>query len=90
MVAQCLLALRSTMCRSADESKALNHLKGPAIIIASSGMMTGGRIIHHLKARLPSPETTIVMGGYQAVGTRGRRLEEGAETLRMHGMDIPC
>ena len=77
------------LCRSADESKALNHLKGPAIIIASSGMMTGGRIIHHLKARLPSPETTIVMGGYQAVGTRGRRLEEGAETLRMHGMDIP-
>ncbi|MEN1678312.1 MAG: MBL fold metallo-hydrolase [Planctomycetota bacterium] len=77
------------LCRSADESKALNHLTGNAIIIASSGMMTGGRIIHHLKRRLSDPKTTIVMGGYQAVGTRGRRLEEGAETLRMHGQDIP-
>lgn len=77
------------LCRSADESKALNHLEGPAIIIASSGMMTGGRIIHHLKARLPNPKTTLVMGGYQAVGTRGRRLEEGAETLRMHGINVP-
>ncbi|MEM8865843.1 MAG: MBL fold metallo-hydrolase [Planctomycetota bacterium] len=77
------------LCRSADESKALNHLTGGAIIIASSGMMTGGRIIHHLKRRLGDPRTTIVMGGYQASGTRGRRLEEGAETLRMHGQDIP-
>ena len=77
------------LCRSADESKALNNIGGGAIIIASSGMMTGGRIIHHLKRRLSDPNTTIVMGGYQAVGTRGRRLEEGAETLRMHGQDIP-
>ncbi|MEM9185478.1 MAG: MBL fold metallo-hydrolase [Planctomycetota bacterium] len=77
------------LCRSADESKALNNLTGGAIIIASSGMMTGGRIIHHLKRRLSDPRTTIVMGGYQAVGTRGRALEEGAETLRMHGQEIP-
>ncbi|MCA9241752.1 MAG: hypothetical protein KDA37_16195, partial [Planctomycetales bacterium] len=77
------------LCRSADESKALNHINHPAIIIASSGMMTGGRIIHHLKQRLANPQTTIIMGGYQAVGTRGRSLEEGAETLRMHGMEIP-
>ncbi|MEM6329515.1 MAG: MBL fold metallo-hydrolase [Planctomycetota bacterium] len=77
------------LCRTADESKALNHLTGGAIIIASSGMMTGGRIIHHLKRRLGDPATTIVMGGYQAVGTRGRRLEEGAQTLRMHGQEIP-
>ena len=76
------------LCRSAEESKALNNLSGGAIIIASSGMMTGGRIIHHLKRRLADPNTTIVMGGYQAIGTRGRRLEEGAETLRMHGQDI--
>lgn len=76
------------LCRSPDESKALNHLDHPAIIIASSGMMTGGRIVHHLKRRLPDPRTTIIMGGYQAVGTRGRRLEQGAETLRMHGQDI--
>ncbi len=77
------------LCRSADESKALNNITGGAIIIASSGMMTGGRIIHHLKRRLSDPNTTIVMGGYQAVGTRGRALEEGAQTLRMHGLEIP-
>jgi metallo-beta-lactamase family protein len=77
------------LCRSADESKALNNIDFPAIIIASSGMMTGGRIIHHLKRRLSDPRTTIIMGGYQAVGTRGRALEEGAETLRMHGQEIP-
>ena len=77
------------LCRSADESKALNNIDFPAIIIASSGMMTGGRIIHHLKRRLGDPRTTIIMGGYLAVGTRGRALEEGAETLRMHGQEIP-
>lgn len=76
------------LCRSVDESKALNHLQGPAIIISSSGMMTAGRIVHHLKKRLPDPQTTVILGGYMAVGTRGRRLEEGAETLRMHGQDI--
>lgn len=77
------------LCRSPDESKALNHLDFPAIIIASSGMMTGGRIIHHLKRRLSNPDTTIIIGGYQAVGTRGRALEDGAQTLRMHGQEIP-
>jgi metallo-beta-lactamase family protein len=77
------------LCRSAEESKALNHLRGPAIIIASSGMMTGGRILHHLKHRLPSSKTTIIIGGYQAVGTRGRLLEEGVPFLRMHGQEIP-
>ncbi len=77
------------LCRSADESKALNHLKGSAIIIASSGMMTGGRIVHHLKQRLPDKKTTVVLGGYMASGTRGRRIQEGAKTIRMHGMDVP-
>ncbi len=77
------------LCRSAEESKALNHLKGSAIIIASSGMMTGGRIVHHLKRRLPDKKTTVVLGGYMAIGTRGRRIQEGAETIRMHGMDVP-
>lgn len=77
------------LCRSADESKALNNITGGAIIIASSGMMTGGRILHHLKHRIGNPATTLVMGGYQAVGTRGRALEDGAETLRMHGQEFP-
>ena len=69
--------------RAVEESKALNHLKGPAIIIASSGMMTGGRILHHLKRRLPDKNTTVILGGYMAVGTRGRHLQNGAETLRI-------
>ncbi|MEN0111174.1 MAG: MBL fold metallo-hydrolase [Planctomycetota bacterium] len=76
------------LCRSVDESKALNHVKGPAIIISSSGMMTAGRILHHLKRLLPDPSTTVILGGYMAAGTRGRRLQNGEPTLRMHGRDI--
>lgn len=77
------------LCRSVDESKALNNVTGPAVIISSSGMMTAGRILHHLKRRLPDKKSTVVLGGYMAVGTRGRALEEGANTIRMHGMDVP-
>ena len=77
------------LCRSAEESKGLNHVKGTAIIIASSGMMTGGRIVHHLKRRLPDKKTTVVLGGYMAIGTRGRRIQDGAETIRMHGEEVP-
>lgn len=77
------------LCRSVDESKALNHVKGPAVIISSSGMMTAGRILHHLKRRLPEKHNTVVLGGYMAAGTRGRALEEGAQSLRMHGIDVP-
>ena len=80
---------RVFLVRKTDESKALNKLGGPAIIISSSGMMTGGRIVHHLKQRLPGKENTIVLGGYMAVGTRGRRLQDGDETIRMHGMEVP-
>ena len=80
---------RVHLCRSTDESKALNRLKGPAIIISSSGMMTGGRIVHHLKSRLPNPENTLVLGGYMAQGTRGRRIQDGEETIRMHGIEVP-
>lgn len=80
---------RVHLCRSVDESKALNHLTGPAVIISSSGMMTGGRIIHHLKHRLPNPANTVVLGGYMAAGTRGRFLQDGAKYLRMHGQDFP-
>lgn len=80
---------RVHLCRSTDESKALNHVRGPAIIISSSGMMTGGRIVHHLKNRLPSSDNTIVLGGYMAVGTRGRLIQDGVETIRMHGQEIP-
>jgi metallo-beta-lactamase family protein len=76
------------LCRSTDESKALNHITGPAIIISSSGMMDAGRIVHHLKFRLPSERNTIVIGGYMAPGSRGRLLQEGAKYLRMHGQQV--
>ena len=79
---------RVHLCRTTDESKALNGLAGPAVIIASSGMMTGGRIIHHLKQRLPDAKNTIALGGYMAVGTRGRQLENGAKWIRIHGQDV--
>jgi len=76
------------LCRSVDESKGLNNVEGPAVIISSSGMMTAGRILHHLKRRLPERKNTVILGGYMAVGTRGRHLEEGASSLRIHGQDI--
>ncbi|WP_442482668.1 MBL fold metallo-hydrolase RNA specificity domain-containing protein [Aeoliella sp. SH292] len=77
------------LCRTVDESKALNNVRGPAVIISSSGMMTAGRILHHLQRRLPDKRNTVVLGGFMAVGTRGRSLEDGVPSLRMHGMDIP-
>jgi metallo-beta-lactamase family protein len=76
-------------CRTVDESKGLNQIAGPAVIISSNGMMTGGRIVHHLKARLPGSRNTIVLGGFMAAGTRGRSLADGAKFIRMHGMDVP-
>lgn len=79
---------RVLMCRRTEESKALNRHRGPAMIISSSGMMTGGRIVHHLKNRLDDPENTIILGGYMAEGTRGRLLQDGAKSLRMHGQDV--
>ncbi|HET6372030.1 MAG TPA: MBL fold metallo-hydrolase [Candidatus Polarisedimenticolia bacterium] len=75
--------------RSLEESKALNSLKGPALLISSSGMLTGGRILHHLKRLLPDDRNTVVLTGYQAAGTRGRALLEGARHLRIHGSDVP-
>ena len=75
--------------KSVDESKQLNDLRGPAIIISASGMATGGRILHHLARRLPDPKTTVLLVGFQAVGTRGRALQDGAKTLKLLGEDVP-
>jgi metallo-beta-lactamase family protein len=77
------------LCRTTNESKRLNNLAGPAVIISSSGMMTGGRILHHLKQRLPSGRNTVILGGFQAEGTRGRALQDGAQSIRIHGQDVP-
>ncbi len=75
--------------KSVDESKVLNEKKGPMVIIAGSGMMTGGRILHHLKAFAPDPKNTIILTGFQALGTRGRTLMDGAREIKVHGQMLP-
>ncbi len=72
-----------------EGSKELNKLQGPAIIISASGMATGGRVLHHLFHNLPDPASTVILVGYQAEGTRGRRLQEGEKTLRLLGENVP-
>jgi metallo-beta-lactamase family protein len=75
--------------RSVEESKRLNQLDGPRIIISASGMLTGGRVLHHLKRLVSDRRNLIVLAGFQAPGTRGRKLLEGAPTVRVHGIDFP-
>lgn len=70
------------------ESKALGTLSNRSIIIAGSGMATGGRILHHLRLHLPNPNATVLFVGYQAEGTRGRALRDGKKTIRMFGQDV--
>jgi metallo-beta-lactamase family protein len=79
----------ATMVRTVEESKALNLRKGPMIILSASGMLTGGRVLHHLEAFAPDPRNAIVLSGYQAGGTRGAALVGGADHLRMFGHDLP-
>jgi len=73
---------------SIEESMALNALREPAIIVAASGMATGGRVLHHLRALAPSARNTILFSGYQAGGTRGANLLAGARTVRIHGQEV--
>jgi metallo-beta-lactamase family protein len=75
--------------RSVEESKKLNELPGPRIIISASGMLTSGRVLHHLKRLLPDERNLIVLVGFQAAGTRGRAMMDGARTVRVHGEDVP-
>jgi metallo-beta-lactamase family protein len=74
---------------SPQESKELTRSKKPAVIVSASGMATGGRVLHHLKAALPDPRNTVLLVGFQAEGTRGRRLLDGEKSLRIHGGDVP-
>ncbi|HTN54510.1 MAG TPA: MBL fold metallo-hydrolase [Anaeromyxobacter sp.] len=80
---------RLAFVRSPEQSKALNGVRGPCLILSASGMATGGRILHHLVHRLPDPSTTVLLVGYQAEGTRGWSLQNGAPTVRIHGQDVP-
>jgi len=70
-------------------SKALNEQKGPAIIISASGMSTGGRVLHHLARWLPDPASAVILVGYQAAGTRGRRLQDGEKQVKIHAQLVP-
>ena len=72
-----------------EESMTINEPKQPCIIISASGMGTGGRVVHHLRFMLPEAKHTVVMVGYQAIGTRGRSLVDGAEEVKMHGEFVP-
>jgi metallo-beta-lactamase family protein len=74
---------------TAQESMALNDPGRPCIIVSASGMATGGRVVHHLRHLLPDPANAVVLVGFQAVGTRGRDLAEGAAQLKMHGRYVP-
>lgn len=73
---------------STEDSIKLNSPKAPCVIISSSGMATGGRILHHLEHLLPQARNAVVLTGYQAAGTRGRALAEGATSLKMHGREV--
>jgi len=75
--------------RSVAESKAINHIKGTSIIMAGSGMCTGGRIKHHLVANITRQESTILFVGYQAKGTLGRTILERPKRVRIHGQVYP-
>lgn len=76
-------------CNSAESSKALNDIKKPCIIISASGMATGGRVLHHLYHRLQRENDTVLFAGFQAEGSRGRRLLEGEPTIKIFGEDVP-
>lgn len=79
----------AALVRTADQSKSLDRIREPAIILAASGMATGGRVVHHLKTFAPDPRNTILFAGYQAGGTRGAAMLRGVGQVRIHGESIP-
>jgi metallo-beta-lactamase family protein len=76
------------LARSVEESKAINNVKTPCIIISASGMAAGGRVLHHLALRLPDARNAVILAGFQAQGTRGRALQEGAKMLNIFGQQV--
>jgi metallo-beta-lactamase family protein len=79
----------ATIVNTPEESRALNSKRGPMVIIAASGMASGGRVVHHLKAFAPDRRNTILFAGFQAGGTRGAAMVGGAASVRIHGEDVP-
>lgn len=77
------------LVRSVEDSKKLTARSGPMVVLSASGMITGGRILHHLRQVAPDRRNTIVLAGFQAAGTRGEALQQGATTLRVFGEDVP-
>ena len=77
------------MVRTVEESRQLDGLRYPAVIVSASGMATGGRVLHHIKALGPDRRNSIVFAGFQAAGTRGARLLAGERTTRIFGEEIP-
>jgi metallo-beta-lactamase family protein len=77
------------VCSTRQESKRLNDLKGARVIVAASGMMSGGRVLHHALRLLPDETATVVFVGYQAAGTLGRRVADGEKQVKVLGQWIP-
>ena len=80
---------RLRVTSSIPESRKVQESTDPAIVISSSGMATGGRVLHHLRQALPDARNTVMFAGFQAEGTRGRALLEGAKFTRIHGEEVP-
>jgi metallo-beta-lactamase family protein len=80
---------RFERCRTVDQSRLLNARHIPTVIIAGSGMANGGRVLHHLVHRLGDARNSVIFAGFQAAGTRGRALIDGANTVAIHGQEIP-
>lgn len=80
---------RLKVVTSITESRAVQESGQPSIVISASGMATGGRVLHHLARTLPDARNTVLFAGYQAAGTRGRALKDGARFTRIHGQDVP-
>ncbi|HLW52538.1 MAG TPA: MBL fold metallo-hydrolase [Candidatus Angelobacter sp.] len=76
-------------CAKQEESKAINELRYPCVIVSSSGMVTGGRVLHHLQLRLPDPRHQVIFIGFQAPGTRGAIIKSGAESVRIFSQEVP-
>jgi metallo-beta-lactamase family protein len=75
--------------KTREDSKKINSVPGPKMVIAGAGMMNGGRILHHAERYLSDPASTLIIVGYQAEGTLGRKLYEGASHVKIHGEEVP-